>query len=56
MIARIWYGYTTPENADAYETLLRTEIFRAFSRAMSLDSVASSCCVGRSAKKSSLQL
>ena len=27
MIARIWYGYTTPENADAYETLLRTEIF-----------------------------
>src|SRR4029079_7433461 len=27
MIARIWYGYTTPENADSYETLLRTEIF-----------------------------
>ena len=27
MIARIWYGYTTPENADAYEALLRTEIF-----------------------------
>ena len=27
MIARIWYGYTTPQNADAYETLLRTEIF-----------------------------
>ena len=27
MIARIWYGYPTPENADAYETLLRTEIF-----------------------------
>lgn len=43
MIARIWYGYTTPENADAYG-------------AMSLDSVASSCCVGQSAKKSSLQL
>jgi heme-degrading monooxygenase HmoA len=27
MIARIWHGYTTPENADAYETLIRTEIF-----------------------------
>ena len=27
MIARIWYGYTTPENADAYEALLRIEIF-----------------------------
>ena len=27
MIARIWYGYTIPDNADAYETLLKTEIF-----------------------------
>ena len=27
MIARIWYGWTTPENADAYESLLKTEIF-----------------------------
>ncbi|HXF87862.1 MAG TPA: antibiotic biosynthesis monooxygenase [Xanthobacteraceae bacterium] len=27
MISRIWYGYTTPQNADAYETLLKTEIF-----------------------------
>jgi heme-degrading monooxygenase HmoA len=27
MIARIWCGWTTPQNADAYETLLRTEIF-----------------------------
>ena len=27
MIARIWHGYTAPENADAYEQLLRTEIF-----------------------------
>jgi heme-degrading monooxygenase HmoA len=27
MIARIWYGWTTPQNADAYETLLRNEIF-----------------------------
>jgi len=27
MIARIWHGYTTPANADAYETLLKEEIF-----------------------------
>jgi heme-degrading monooxygenase HmoA len=27
MISRIWHGYTTPANADAYETLLREEIF-----------------------------
>jgi len=27
MIARIWHGYTNHENADAYETLLRHEIF-----------------------------
>ena len=27
MISRIWHGYTTPQNADAYEALLRSEIF-----------------------------
>jgi hypothetical protein len=27
MIARIWHGWTTPENADAYEALLKTQIF-----------------------------
>jgi antibiotic biosynthesis monooxygenase (ABM) superfamily enzyme len=27
MIARIWHGWTTAENADAYEALLREEIF-----------------------------
>jgi antibiotic biosynthesis monooxygenase (ABM) superfamily enzyme len=27
MILRIWHGYTTPENADAYENLLKTKIF-----------------------------
>jgi heme-degrading monooxygenase HmoA len=27
MIGRIWHGYTTPENADTYETLLKSEIF-----------------------------
>ena len=26
MIARIWHGWTTPENADPYEELLRTEV------------------------------
>ncbi|MFW9850318.1 MAG: antibiotic biosynthesis monooxygenase [Candidatus Thorarchaeota archaeon] len=28
MISRIWHGWTTRENADAYEGLLRKEIFR----------------------------
>jgi antibiotic biosynthesis monooxygenase (ABM) superfamily enzyme len=27
MISRIWHGWTTPENADAYEALLRHEVF-----------------------------
>jgi heme-degrading monooxygenase HmoA len=27
MVGRIWHGWTTPENADVYETLLKTEIF-----------------------------
>ena len=27
MIARIWHGYTTKENADRYEKLLREEVF-----------------------------
>ena len=27
MILRVWHGYTTPENGDAYEALLRQEIF-----------------------------
>ncbi len=27
MISRIWHGWTTPTNADAYEALLRSEIF-----------------------------
>lgn len=27
MISRIWHGWTTPANADTYETLLRSEIF-----------------------------
>ncbi len=27
MISRIWHGWTTPADADAYETVLREEIF-----------------------------
>lgn len=27
MISRIWHGWTIPENADAYESLLKEEIF-----------------------------
>lgn len=27
MIVRIWHGWTSPENADAYEALLKSEIF-----------------------------
>ena len=28
MISRIWHGWTTPGNADAYERLLRSEVFQ----------------------------
>jgi hypothetical protein len=27
MIARIWHGWTLPENADAYEAMIKEEIF-----------------------------
>jgi hypothetical protein len=27
MISRIWHGWTTPANAEAYEALLESEIF-----------------------------
>ena len=26
MIARVWHGYTTPEDADAYESMLKPEL------------------------------
>lgn len=32
MILRLWHGWTLPENADAYEQLLRDEIFPAIQR------------------------
>ena len=31
MIARVWRGWTTSEDGDAYEELLRTEVFPALS-------------------------
>jgi len=31
MISRIWHGYTTFENADKYEKLLKEEIFTGIS-------------------------
>lgn len=31
MIARVWHGYTKPENADAYEALLKPELLPGIS-------------------------
>ena len=32
MIARIWHGWARPENADAYESLLRSEVLPGIHR------------------------
>src|SRR5262249_650024 len=32
MITRLWHGWTTPQNADAYETLLKSEILPGIHR------------------------
>lgn len=32
MIARLWHGWTAPENADAYEEFLRTRMFPSIHR------------------------
>ena len=32
MIARIWHGYTTKQNADMYEDLLKEEIFKGIAQ------------------------
>jgi heme-degrading monooxygenase HmoA len=32
MIGRIWHGWTSPENADAYEQLLRREVLPGIGR------------------------
>ena len=33
MIARIWHGYTKPENANAYEAMLKPELLPGLSKA-----------------------
>jgi heme-degrading monooxygenase HmoA len=32
MISRVWHGWTKPEHADAYETMLRSEILPGINR------------------------
>ena len=32
MIARIWHGYTKPQNADSYQNLLKTKILPGIHR------------------------
>lgn len=32
MISRVWHGWTNRENADAYEQLLRSEIFSGIAK------------------------
>jgi heme-degrading monooxygenase HmoA len=32
MIGRLWHGWTTPENGDAYEALLRSEVLPGIHR------------------------
>jgi heme-degrading monooxygenase HmoA len=32
MLARLWHGWTKPENADAYEALLRSEVLPGIER------------------------
>ena len=32
MIARIWHGYTRPENADGYEAMLKPELLPGMSK------------------------
>lgn len=36
MIGRIWHGYTTPENAEIYSNLLRSEVIPGIA-AMNID-------------------
>jgi heme-degrading monooxygenase HmoA len=31
MVARVWHGYTTPDNADAYEAMLKPELLPGLS-------------------------
>ena len=38
MISRLWHGWTTRENADAYETLLRSEVLPGIHRVRAFES------------------
>lgn len=53
MIRRFWHGWTTPENADAYEELLKNEYSWASARRASPGTAASSSFAGRWAARSS---
>lgn len=33
MVARVWHGYTKPEHADAYESMLKPELLPGISKA-----------------------
>jgi hypothetical protein len=35
MICRVWHGWTSPAQADAYEALLREEVFRGIAARLS---------------------
>ncbi len=39
MIARIWHGYAKPENADAYEAMLKPEVLPGISRVKALEAI-----------------
>jgi len=43
MISRIWHGWTSRQNAGAYERLLRSEIFKGIEHRESRVTAASIC-------------
>lgn len=48
MVARIWHGWTSPENAEAYEQLLRTFVIPSI-ESMTLKGYHKICVMKRSA-------
>ncbi|HKN37149.1 MAG TPA: hypothetical protein VJX16_28230 [Terriglobales bacterium] len=48
MIARLWHGWTTPANAEAYEKLLRSEILPGIHR---IKGYQGACLLRRNAAK-----
>jgi heme-degrading monooxygenase HmoA len=46
MIARVWHGFTRPENADHYEALLKPELLPGLSK---VKGYRSSCLLRRNA-------